>query len=548
MIIQRLVELYDRLDKEDKVPKYGWKVTKVHYCLVIDEEGNLITVEDLTDGGKPSLMVLPGVDHTNAVRPCLNGWDTKKYMLGIPKGKTADVRHKAYVEEVLAREQEVGLKAYSAFCRFLEKWNPDDAEKHPLLIDEKITTGVVRMQGDTSYLHELLDVVIDEDGPADICSVTGEQSIIARKHEIKLKGVAGSAGGSCLVSYNIDSAESFGKKQGYNASISKKVAFKYATALNWLLSSERNRVRIGDTTMVFWAAGDDGGVADVFSFSIRSPTKKGQEEQLKSFLNRIRKGLPGLVEKDTPFYILGLTGNRMRTRVLMWQESSVGSLARKLLAHHKRLHLDVLDTPMSIYDILRAASRIKGDGSAVIPDHLVPPLQRAIIDDTAYPIGIYMRLLGRMRIDKYISAKRMAVVKAILVKNFGKEISVSLDEENTSIGYLYGRLFALCEYVQKKARPNINKTIKDTYFGYAFMRPATVFPQLMRRLPHDLGKIESEGTRIWIDGIIQKVYSKICSFARTLPLDEQGMFSIGYYHQREDLYTKKVDKTTKESE
>ena len=41
---------------------------------------------------------------------------------------------------------------------------------------------------------------------------------------------------------------------------------------------------------------------------------------------------------------------------------------------------------------------------------------------------------------------------------------------------------------------------------------------------------------------IQNLLGLITEFPAYLPLDEQGMFVLGYYHQREYSYMKKEDK------
>ncbi|MDO8785866.1 MAG: type I-C CRISPR-associated protein Cas8c/Csd1, partial [Syntrophales bacterium] len=52
---------------------------------------------------------------------------------------------------------------------------------------------------------------------------------------------------AALVSFNLKSFESYGKKQNYNAPVSKVAAFAYTTVLNHLLRFEsRQCIRIGD--------------------------------------------------------------------------------------------------------------------------------------------------------------------------------------------------------------------------------------------------------------------------------------------------------------
>ena len=116
---------------------------------------------------------------------------------------------------------------------------------------------------------------------------------------------------------------------------------------------------------------------------------------------------------------------------------------------------------------------------------------------------------------------------------------MSLDKDSTNIAYRLGRLFAILEKAQKDAVPGANTTIKDRYYGSASATPRTVFPQLIRLAQHHIQKAEY-GRRN--DGIIEDVMQGIQEFPAHLSLDNQGMFAIGYYHQRQAFFTKTTDK------
>ena len=115
---------------------------------------------------------------------------------------------------------------------------------------------------------------------------------------------------------------------------------------------------------------------------------------------------------------------------------------------------------------------------------------------------------------------------------------MSLDPDRKDTAYLLGRLFALLEKVQRDALPGISATIKDRFFGSASARPGTVFPQLIRTSQHHLANLD-EGLRIYSEKQIQKIVDGLSRFPGNLTLEQQGLFAIGYYHQKQDLFTKK---------
>ena len=116
-----------------------------------------------------------------------------------------------------------------------------------------------------------------------------------------------------------------------------------------------------------------------------------------------------------------------------------------------------------------------------------------------------------------------------------------IDPTNTNIGYRLGRLFAVLEKIQSEAHPRINATIRDRFYGAASSTPVTVFGNLMRLSNHHLSKLEKEksGLAVIRKKLIGEIMCLISDFPSHLDLADQGHFAIGYYHQTQDLWTKK---------
>ena len=118
-----------------------------------------------------------------------------------------------------------------------------------------------------------------------------------------------------------------------------------------------------------------------------------------------------------------------------------------------------------------------------------------------------------------------------------------LDKENTNLGYICGRLFAVLEYTQKSAN-NIN-TIRERYMNAASATPAAVFATLLNLNLHHVEKLENEGRKVFIETLKQEIVSLIPAngLQAHLDLQDQGRFFVGYYHQMQDFYTKKSTET-----
>jgi CRISPR-associated protein Csd1 len=96
------------------------------------------------------------------------------------------------------------------------------------------------------------------------------------------------------------------------------------------------------------------------------------------------------------------------------------------------------------------------------------------------------------------------------------------------------------EKTQADAITGVSAGIRERYFGSASSTPASIFPRLLRMTQHHMGKLH-EGQRINRDKLIQQICASIDAFPRHLALEDQGLFQIGYYHQRQDLFAKKPE-------
>ena len=123
---------------------------------------------------------------------------------------------------------------------------------------------------------------------------------------------------------------------------------------------------------------------------------------------------------------------------------------------------------------------------------------------------------------------------------------MGLDTEQLSIGYNLGRLFAVLEKIQEEAKPGLNATIRERYYGAACSSPVSVFPTLMRLKNHHLANLH-KGRKINLERLIGEIIDHFKDFPSHLDLYEQGKFAVGYYHQRQDLFTAKNENAQDEA-
>ena len=65
-----------------------------------------------------------------------------------------------------------------------------------------------------------------------------------------------------------------------------------------------------------------------------------------------------------------------------------------------------------------------------------------------------------------------------------------------------------------------------------------VFTTLLRLKNHHLAKLTNRGRATNFEKLIGEITGGIADFPLHLPLPEQGRFALGYYHQRQDFFTK----------
>ena len=115
---------------------------------------------------------------------------------------------------------------------------------------------------------------------------------------------------------------------------------------------------------------------------------------------------------------------------------------------------------------------------------------------------------------------------------------MGLDRTNGNIGYRLGRMFAVLEKIQEEANPGINATIRDRFYGAASSSPVAVFSQLLKLKNHHLSKLSNPGRRVNFENELGEIFDGVDTFPPHLVLDDQAYFAVGYYHQRQDFFSK----------
>lgn len=593
MILQALVDYYERkraVDPSALAPS-GWEYREIAFFLELDTDGSASLVDRRSASckrGEPLLVPAAEIrSGTDAWKKPNLLWDHIGFVLGWQKRKSDGApdptdkpekvakQHNAFrgrLQALLLRHPESpGLQAIQRFYQ-RNAW----AELRPIELREALRDG----QGlnITFSLRGSIDPVCQEDWVARECStvqtsnatemeagtryclVTGRPGAVVRLHP-KISHVT--AKPSPLVAANTNEAPaygSYGKAQGFNGPVSIEAASHYSLALNTLLArNSPNKVQIGDTATVIWADRDDSVESDLVALFGDNPD--AHIESVRQRLSGAQIGKLGAHDRPLRFFVLGLAPNAARIAVRLWIHDTFDRLGTHILEHFEDLRIirqsDRDSATPSMYWLLRS---IAPQGKAEnVPPRLAGEWLRAILESTPYPPALLHAAVIRCRAEQTDDAfggnvpyLRAAILKACINREHRRRgalpasfqfIREEIDVNQTDPAYRLGRLFAMLERIQSAAQPGINVTIRDRYYGAASSTPGTVFPTLMRLKNAHLKKLAPA-----METFFEKKVGEICGsleqpalvdFPRQLDLHAQGLFALGYYHQRQSLYARK---------
>lgn len=572
-ILASLVRAYERLPD---APPLGYSREKISFLISLRPDGSVVSVIDLRGDDRrksPKIIAVPQAVNRSSGIASNFLWDKTAYVLGVTAGegkRTAD-EHRAFIarhSEALNGADDEGLQALQSF---LNTWRPDQFTA-PLwpedMKDQNMVFALESERRQSIYLHDRpaakalwARLNAADDQPTTVCLVTGEQAPVARLHP-PIKGVWGAqSAGARLVSFNLDAFTSYGHEQGENAPVSEQAAAAYTTVLNRFLETDsKHRVQIGDASTIYWADGSDAATNEAaegcFSAFVSDSDETLETKKVGDLLAKIRSGRPvkdfdpGLAE-GVRFHVLGLAPNAARLSIRFYFESTFGKLAENYQGFLSDMRIE--PPPREPYPALwkyLAETAVLGKRENV-PPNLAGEWMRAILTGTRYPLTLLSTILMRLRADKSVNALRIAILKAMLVRNFEREVPVAFDPENRNKGYVLGRLFAAYEQIQSAALgPKVNATVRDKFYGAASAQPRKVFALLNSASTSHLAKIgkQKPGYRVNLEKTVAEIMALMQPggdpFPASFSAEEQALFGVGYYHQRSEFFKPKADDPT----
>lgn len=564
-----LKALYDYYYRCGNLPQKGMELKEIGFLIVVDKDGHFLRFEDRRIDKKQAqkFLVKKHIGRTSALVANYL-YDNSGYVFGYSDKGDAVAQFQTFKEKVKTifesnPHNESILAVYKFYQQeqscILEQMRHDplwtEIEKN---LSKKYSTFSFLIEGDTKIVAEKAELLnLEEDYPPEegqICLISGKKGNVVETTTATM--IPGSQATAKLVSFQVGSGyDSYGKSKGENAPISDNAEFAYTTALNHLLeSNSRNKFMVGSRSFLFWASKNDEvgsqaeeSIFNMFGFDNPVDDPNKSIEKVRKVFQAIYSGEIRTTTEDQ-FFILGLAPNAARIAVVYWAEIPLKEFAGTICRHFE--DMEIVDTRMdkkpymSLRSILSAVT-LGGkvsDATPNLPDAVV----KSIFQGLPYPQTLFASCIRRIRAESgekdksAVFVTRAAIIKAYLnrLKNHEKKISQMLDKENTNQGYLCGRLFAVLDKIQEEA--NNQHSIRERFMNAASSTPAAVFSTVLNLSNHHAENLKNEGRKVYFDRLKQEIISKIDAdgFKAQLDLQDQGRFFIGYYHQRQDFFTK----------
>ncbi len=378
-----------------------------------------------------------------------------------------------------------------------------------------------------------------------LCLVAGSLVEPVKTHPKieNLSDVGGIPSGDVLIGFDKESFCSYGLSQSENAALGEQTVASYRTALNHLIKNSSQKM--AGTKVVHWFKQRLSQDDDPLNFLLNPPEIReiSATHSLNKLLNSINEG------KRTDFlgnhyYAMMLSGASGRIVVRDWIEGDFKELVTNITNWFKDLSIISSDGSGLARDpkflaVLGATVRDLKDLQA----SLIQKMWRAAVCYEPISEHAMIQALIRVKIDiiedNGFNHSRMGLIKAFNLRKdrsrgevyMQDELGPTLNENHSDVAYQCGRLLAMLAQLQRRALGDVGAGVVQRYYAAASATPALVLGRLTRNSQFHLNKLDA-GLSIWYESKIAEIWSQIHdNIPKTLSLESQSVFALGYYQQ-----------------
>lgn len=377
-----------------------------------------------------------------------------------------------------------------------------------------------------------------------VCLLSGEVVAPAKTHD-KVSGLKrfGGRGQDVVVGYDKSAFTSYGLDQNENGAMSEGIAKAYVQGLDYLIQKQRRD--IGNAAVVYWFKESVPPEDDPFAMLHGMETDEQQTasalSQARKLLDAIRTGKRARLG-DNHYYAMTISGASGRVMVRDWMQGPFAQLVANIESWFSDLSIahregEGLAPDPKFLAVCGALIR-EGEELKRIPPSTSSTLWRAAIARLPIPQPVLAQALDRFRSalvqDQVFNHARMGHIKAYFVRKSSggdQHMKPHLNPDHPDPAYHCGRLLAVLAKLQHAALGDVGAGVVQRFYPAASTAPGLTLGRLVGNARNHLGKLEG-GLSFWYEQQIAGVMGQLGdSIPRTLNLEEQGLFALGYYQQ-----------------
>lgn len=505
----------------------------------------------------------------------LEGWVESKYTHDTVQAVYTYLKKKTLIED-LVNEKIIYLDENNNLIdRWNKKYEPLHGERPPIfsVIGGKLESAFIRFNlhspeditvkpwRDKTLFKSFINYYVEQVGNKDICFVTGKVLPTTEKHTNKIRHAADKAK---LISGNDSSGFTFRgrfNKSGEVASISYDTSQKAHNALRWLI--ERQGRIIDGRVFLIWGNEQTDIVSpwentQELGESIASTTIVSTESTFAEQFSKAIDGYKHNLSQESKINLLVIdSATTGRMGVLYYRNMERDFFFNKVKEWHTTCvwrHSYMKDKVRNFYygapatrDIAFAAYGPHANDKLIkgLMERMLP----CIIDGRTIPNDIvrsaFQRASNPVAMENWEWEKTLSIACALINKK--ERMKVALDTEYADRSYLFGRLLAVADVLERSAmRPDEKRATNAIRYMSSFSKhPVRTWSIIQEALQPYLVRLGTRAT--YFTKTIDEISSKInIEDFNDKPLT--GKYLLGLYSQRHELYKKKDNQKKEKGE
>ncbi|MBW6485805.1 MAG: type I-C CRISPR-associated protein Cas8c/Csd1 [Syntrophobacterales bacterium] len=373
-----------------------------------------------------------------------------------------------------------------------------------------------------------------------LCFLSGENVNPEATHP-KISGLktVGGRGQDILIGFDKKAFESFRLEQSANCSMSEGAVNSYSKGLNFLIANH-SRMLAG-AKVVHWFKEAVRTENDPLAFLFEPPeqTEAAAQSTAGKILGSLRTG-ERPIPANNRYFAMTVSGAAGRVMVRDWMEGSFEELVARIGQWFSDLEIVARNGGKLAPDpkFMAVCGAIVRDLKD-LPAPTATTLWRVALAELPIPQPFIAQALARFRTDliddKPFNHARMGLIKAYFIRKGGNHgMSAYLNKEHPEPAYHCGRILAMLASLQRAALGDVGAGVVQRYYVAASQTPGLTIGRLMGNAKNHLGKVASERPKLAFryEEQIAEVMSSIKDYIpRTLDLEQQTIFALGYYQQ-----------------